>query len=154
MMRKILEVSIAITMIVFIWFTILFDPTSTAIGLKFFTVPDFVKVVAEMFGNIIWIISLLFLAFSIIFIAMIVETDQIKEQVLESFEEKIKENDLNITQHTIVDKNGRLMFKPIKWYHRLLQTINIIGSLIAIGSGFWFTGSMWLLFIITGFILL
>ena len=147
-MKKILEWCGAITAVVFLWFAVLFDPTTTAIGLKIFSIPDFMLGIAEIFGNLIWLWGVVFFVFSILISILIFNEELIEKPIRKNIKEKIKQKDFNITPHTIVGDDGNVMFKTLRWWHTILLFVAIIGSLIAIGSGFWFTGSGWLLCII------
>jgi hypothetical protein len=148
-MKKTIEFNIAVITFISIWFTILFDPTSLAIGSNFVTIPNFMIGIAEVFGNLIWIFGLLLFIASIFFIYLIFNEDAIEKAVRKAVKEKIKEGDYNITPHTIININGTLMFKPRNWWNKILLVVAVVGSLIAIGSGFWFTGTAWLLVIIS-----
>ncbi len=145
-MKKITEKSIAILTIISIWFVILFDPTNLAIGTKLLTLPDFVLGLAEIFGNLIWLLGVLFFILASWFVFIIVNEDEIKKITKDAVERTSKHS---ITPHTIIDKNGNLMFPQRPLQTRVFLLINTICSFIAIGSGFWFTGTGWLLLIIT-----
>ena len=121
---KLLTVS-GVVVNVFLMFAVLFDPTELALGSQFVTLPGFAEVIATGLGNITWILGVMFMFFSaMLFLAM--TTDDGMEGALAQ-----------------AKKTGWKKFKP-KWYSIPLLCLGLIGSLLALGSGFWFTGFFWL----------
>jgi len=114
---------------IFLMFAVLFDPTELALGSQFVTLPGFAEVIATGLGNIAWILGALFMLFSVM-LAIGLLTDAGMEGALEEARKK------NFEQ-----------FK-VKWYRIPMLCLGITGSLLALGSGFWFTGFFWLTTII------
>lgn len=149
-MKKIIENSFAAAALVLIWFVILFDPTEQAIGTTFLTLPTFMLVSAEILGNIVWILGLIFFVTATFLIILLFNEKSIEKTTRASVKREIQKNGQNVTPHTITGEHGTTLFKKHNWWGKALIITNSIGSFVAIGSGFWFTGSGWLLVIISG----
>lgn len=149
MMKKITERSIATFTFIFIWFTVLFDPSNLALGTKLISLPDFILGLAEIFGNLVWLLGFTFFIVGILLIITFFIEDEMKKMINEGLNKIPKEDIREGGPFIINDKFNKPMFKRFKWWHKILLPLNIVGSLIAIGSGFWFTGTGWLLIIIS-----
>ena len=133
----------------FAWFIILFDPTAAALGSKLIILPDFMIGLAEITGNIIWMLGLLFFIIAILLILIIFEESGMMKSTKAAVN-TITEKDMHdITPFDLVNEKGEKLFKKIQLRQKILFYINTTFSLIAIGSGFWFTGTCWLLLIIS-----
>lgn len=108
-------------------FAVFFDPTEAALGSLLVTLPPFALAFAEILGNVTWLIGLVYAAATAYFIWILVEEDNRENYVGK------------------VIKNGNEKGLKKKWHFWLTRPLFTITALIAIGSGFWFTGFFWLI---------
>ena len=108
-----------------ILFTVLFDPTEAAFGASFLELPAFLLIMAQGLGNIIWVIGVLYVFIVAIVLAMLFSDDL--------FEKALETN----------KKDSQLKAYKVTWNTYPSVTIAFLGSTLALGSGFWFTGFFW-----------
>ena len=107
-------------------FAVLFDPTEAALGSSLIALPQFALATAEILGNVTWLIGLLYFFVTILFLALLVFRDFREEYV------------------ALVVKGGAAKGFKAKWHRFFSVPFFAIMAVIAIGSGFWFTGFFWL----------
>lgn len=148
---KIIENSITVIIAISIWFTILFDPTNLALGTKLFILPDFMLGLAEIFGNIIWVLGVLFLIVIMVIMVIMValfSDEDLRKTIRDGVDRAIERGEDNITPYTITNKKGDVIVGKFEWRHKILFPISCASAIIAMGSGFWFTGTTWLLLLL------
>ena len=112
-------------------FTVLFDPSELALGAQFITLPAFLSVMAEGLGNITWLVGILYLFITIIAVVLLSADEAFDNMIAKC---KADESFKNY---------------KMKWRTIPMIIIGLIVSLVALGSGFWFTGFFWFVGIIS-----
>lgn len=131
-------------------FTVFFDPSGAALGLHMFpSTPTGLITFAEILGNLAWLLGLFLLLIAGLLLVLLFNVELIEKLIKTSIETAIENNEPNITVNTIRDKYDNIMFPVLPWWKTSILVFSIIMSLLCIGSGFWFTGTAWLLGIIT-----
>lgn len=115
------------TILILVSFAVLFDPTEMALGSKYVELSAGWLSFAEVVGNVTWVAGVLYMIVAFGGAVII-----FSEEALNSSLKNVK---------------SWKAYKP-KWYGGLSMLFGIGMSLIALGSGFWFTGAMWLLALI------
>jgi len=113
-------------------FAVFFDPTEAALGSSLVTLPQFALTTAEILGNVTWLIGLLYLFVTVLFVALLLDITPREEYVAS------------------VIKGGGAKGLKAKWHRFFSVPFFASMAVIAIGSGFWFTGFFWL----TGIVLI
>jgi len=148
-MNKTIGTIIGYVLLLLMTFTIFFEPNGEALGLKVFpSTPTSLIILAEILGNLAWLLGLVWVIVSILLLVIIFNEEIFTKVIKTSIKTAIENNEPNITINTIRDKNGNIIFPVLSWWRTSILVFSTIMSLFCIGSGFWFTGSAWLLGII------
>ena len=129
------ELIISLTFNAILFTTVAFDPDGASYGAQLLgdgNFPAYLTVVADFLGNLTWVLGLLFLLGSIIVLIVTISDDLLKKEA-----EKIKAED---------PKKWAKWGKK-QWYSTSLLGLSVIGSIFALGSGFWFFGITWLIMV-------
>ena len=111
-------------------FAILFDPSELNLGGEFVTLPGVALVIAEGLGNIAWLAGICYLFIGVIASTMMFSKTALKDAL-----------EAGVT-------NGSIENYKAKWHTWPMTISGIMFALIALGSGFWFTGFCWLFVLI------
>jgi hypothetical protein len=116
---------------VLVMFTVLFDPTGAALGMHFYEVGPAGQGFAEIVGNVLWVLGICYILITAMMLLIMFGPDG-----LETYAAKLTEQ-------------GKIKLHKPRWYRSIFTTIFGAFALIAIGSGFWFTGFFWLTGLLT-----
>ena len=129
-MNKFLAKVVSVTITSLIILAYLFDPTtSVSLGTSIFpTTPNVVLTLAEVVGNLVWILGIIAM-----FAIVVFSYNLVSDEAMASAAKREKDLPpvLQSTDPTILS--------------HIAMVGAVIMSLIGIGSGFWFTGTMYLL---------
>jgi len=154
-MPKYLSQILAVITLLTAWFIVLFDPTALALGLKVFTaVPNFMLVVAEMLGSLAWLHGMVMSFTAALLLGIAFYEDIFENVIKKSVMVQLEKDPENISAHTLEaeDEKLGLLFKKTNLWKNITTGHAVILTLTAIASGFWFTGSAWLIAIISAYI--
>jgi len=127
-------------------FTFLFDPSEAALGLSLFpTIPTPFITTADIFGNMLWLLGVVYFMLSIILAAVVFYDDVFEKTIKKSIKDTIKSGETNITPNTIVDNSGDPLFPVLRWWTKVRLGVGTFAGFLCIGSGFWFTGTGWVI---------
>lgn len=146
---------VAVVSLLTAWFIVLFDPTALSLGLKVFTtVPSFVLGAAELLGNLAWLHGVLMTLFTVILLLIAFYEDILEKIVKAAVKVQLKKDPENISPYTLESKDEKFgfIFNKQNLWRNISTTHAVILTLVAIASGFWFTGTAWLCAIIAAFI--
>ncbi len=132
---------------VIMWFIIMFDPSGIALGSTLITLPPFLLGTAELLGNMIWVLGLILLIISGVLITLLAIRD-LFEKLVEDTIKATAAAGVVVSKYTLVDKDGNKFLREQAFRVKAINIVNIIFSFLAIGTGFWFTGTAWLLTIL------
>lgn len=148
-MQTIIQYIVGSIIFLIVTFTFLFDPSEAALGLSIFpTMPTPFITMASIFGNMLWLLGVIYFMLSIILAVVVFYNDIFEKSIKKSIKDTIKSGETNITPNTIIGSGGNPLFPTFKWWTKILLGVGTLTSFLCIGSGFWFTGTGWLLFII------
>jgi hypothetical protein len=128
-MKKLASSILGYCILGLVLFAVLFDPTEMGLGNKFITLSDGILAIAEVLGNTVWLVGILWLIIAFGSLMCLFSNDIFKEGYNA---EKLKDTSF---------------FKAISrkpWYEVPKQLLFLGFAIIALGSGFWFTGSTWI----------
>lgn len=108
-------------------FAVFFDPTEMALGAKFITLPTGLLSIAEVLGNVTWVIGILYCLIAIGSLMTLFNSEVYDETMVKA------------------KANGDIKHYRKKWFELPLFFIVMSMAIVALGSGFWFTGSAWIL---------
>jgi len=109
---------------ILITFAVLFDPTELNLGGTLINVPIAIQTIAELIGNITWIIGAIYLIITIGMLAYLGANKTTQQKLMQA----VVEEDATYR----VDKPGV--------WKILFRALNVTTALVAVGSGFWFVG--------------
>lgn len=123
------QISLALPILAIVWFTMLFDPDS-AIAID----AGIVSYVAAGFGNIGWLVGILFLFISVLLGIVVFDDDGMRKKV-------IKQRNTEVSRRL---HNVNLSFS--------ILFVNMLSAVLMLGVGYWWTGSMWVVLIAMTFV--
>ncbi len=121
--KNIITVSLVIYILMI--FAVLFDPSELALGSGFVTLPSLALAMAQGLGNIMWIGGTGFMVVLIFSFWLLLDNGAFQTSLTKSIE------------------NGTMGRRQDKVYGFFLLSVGLMFSLVALGSGFWFTGFFW-----------
>ena len=133
------DLLISLTFNAILFTTIAFDPDGASYGAQLLgagNFPAYLSVITDFIGNLLWVLGLLFLIGSIVVLFITFNDDLLKKEA-----EKVKAE---------TPKKWAKWGKK-QWYSSTLLGISIVGSVFALGSGFWFFGFTWLIMVLVTF---
>lgn len=131
-MKNFVAKLIAYWVMFLVLFAVFFDPTEMGLGNQFVTLPGWALTTAEVVGNATWLAGILylFIAFGSL---MCLFSDKIYTEAYKA--EKAKDTDFA--------KAVARQAKRKRWFELPKWLLFLSLAIIALGSGFWFTGSAW-----------
>lgn len=94
---------------------VMFDPSGTALGATFVSLPNWATTVFDLLGNFLWLPSTIFLIAGIVLFFLAMSED-------------------------IVATAAKKPLDRVTIWHKTIRTLAIINGAFATASGFWFTG--------------
>jgi hypothetical protein len=122
-MNTITQKLLGYVLLALVLFAVLFDPTEMALGGDYITLSAGMLSFAEIVGNFVWLFGVLYAIIIFGVVTLFVDDD--------NFEKALEQN----------RDAGLLKGYAKKWYELPHFVLNMTIALIAIGSGFWFTGT-------------
>jgi hypothetical protein len=128
-----------------------FDPDGIAIGSTLVTLSPITIAIIDMFGNIIWLMGVVWLVFSIIIVVAILDLNNKQfDRMSNSIDLQIAAGNIDFTAYDTKDSNGIVILAQHGIFSTwIMRPFVIFLATIGIGSGFWFTGTSWLVLIVT-----
>ena len=126
-------------------FAVLFDPSEMALGLTFFPDTSLILLsIAEIIGNVLWLLGVLWLILSAILIGALFVPKYLEDMIKQAVEDVQSQGEtptIDNLRNPTGDKG--LMFPHVSLSVKMYLIFLAGCSLIAMGSGFWFTGVTW-----------
>lgn len=111
-----------------LWTVVLFLDTDSAMHVA--SAPSWAITLGSVIGNTVWLIGILFIVGTVAMVTMTVSSSTIPKTML--------------AKH---DAGQEVEMNTLTVRNKIFLVIGLLGALAFVGSGYWFTGPMWLMFL-------